>query len=421
MSRTLPDQPNVEQLKNQAKDLLRSHSSGDPSACGTLRHLNRFSTSSDTDILSSTVKLHEAQFALAMDYGFPSWNALVHNVELQLQRPTLTRTGNEVHISGVDPLGWGRGMECSYVGAMTVAARAMGRNVTYDHVMGVSGAAFKVQVFSPEWCPSAGDPTCGFDCCSLARHSLGFEGESLNVTEQDTVKVAETTQRITESINSGRPVLAIDLVQTAEWGIITGYRGDGSELLCRTYFDSSDDYSVAQKWPWLVLLLSDAPEPPKEEDILRSTLSAAVEMAATERYDQYVTGFAAYRKWADDLCSGWIPSKPESDQRTLMFVNAYIHHLLVEARLSAARFLRAEFSAQHPEIVSCLHSAAGCYDKVASTLLKGVQYSSVPWQVNRQPLWSEQARRGQAEVLREAASIERQAVDKLSVALRLMG
>lgn len=76
MARSLPPKPNLGQLKNQAKDLVKAHRSGDPSTCETLRRLNRFKASADADILAMPLTLADAQFALALDYGFPSWNAL---------------------------------------------------------------------------------------------------------------------------------------------------------------------------------------------------------------------------------------------------------------------------------------------------------------------------------------------------------
>lgn len=76
MTNSLPARPSLENLKKQAKTLLKSHHSGDPNVCAILRRLNRFARLSDQQILSSELALAEAQYALAMDYGFPSWSAL---------------------------------------------------------------------------------------------------------------------------------------------------------------------------------------------------------------------------------------------------------------------------------------------------------------------------------------------------------
>jgi len=81
MSRSLPPKPSLRYLKEEAKDLLKAHHRRDTTVCPTLRLLRRLRDATDQQIMSAEVQLHEAQFALAMDYGFPSWDALVEKVK----------------------------------------------------------------------------------------------------------------------------------------------------------------------------------------------------------------------------------------------------------------------------------------------------------------------------------------------------
>ena len=80
MSPTLPPKPSLRHLSEQAKDLVKRHGRGDAGVCATLRRLRRFVGAGDADILSADVALHDAQFALAMDYGFGSWAELKAHV-----------------------------------------------------------------------------------------------------------------------------------------------------------------------------------------------------------------------------------------------------------------------------------------------------------------------------------------------------
>lgn len=80
MPKTLPLRPNLGQLKKQAKELLEAQKQGDLKACETLRRLRRFKDATDAEMANAAASLHEAQFALAMDYGFKSWNALKQHV-----------------------------------------------------------------------------------------------------------------------------------------------------------------------------------------------------------------------------------------------------------------------------------------------------------------------------------------------------
>src|SRR5258708_25457027 len=74
MSRELPNKPNLEHLKNQAKDLLRNVQQGDPAAAERFRFLASFST-------PESLKLADAQHVIARDYGFASWPKLKEHVE----------------------------------------------------------------------------------------------------------------------------------------------------------------------------------------------------------------------------------------------------------------------------------------------------------------------------------------------------
>ncbi len=87
MTPNLPPRPNLEQLRHQAKDLLRAHRRGDLRCCAALRLLNRFSGAADENILAADVSLQQAQHALALDHGFESWKDLRTHVALSHVRP----------------------------------------------------------------------------------------------------------------------------------------------------------------------------------------------------------------------------------------------------------------------------------------------------------------------------------------------
>jgi hypothetical protein len=80
MTPSLPANPSLRFLKEQAKDVLRAHKAGDSSSCQVLRKLRRFDAAADADILAAEVPLKEIQFALAMHYGFKSWDELKTHV-----------------------------------------------------------------------------------------------------------------------------------------------------------------------------------------------------------------------------------------------------------------------------------------------------------------------------------------------------
>ena len=77
----LPERPNLEQLKHQAKTLLRSAREKDPAALARFRTLPAFAGQSDAALAHAPLALHDAQSVIAREHGFPSWNALRERVE----------------------------------------------------------------------------------------------------------------------------------------------------------------------------------------------------------------------------------------------------------------------------------------------------------------------------------------------------
>jgi len=70
MNRQLPERPNLEQLKKQAKDLLRAVRANSPDALKRIGSAN-----------PRTFALHSAQKVIAQEYGFKSWEALRREVD----------------------------------------------------------------------------------------------------------------------------------------------------------------------------------------------------------------------------------------------------------------------------------------------------------------------------------------------------
>ena len=77
MSRELPPRANLEHLKKQAKDLLEAHKRAEPEALGRIRDaVPAFRGKSDEEIARAPFALHDAQSAIAREYGQKSWNDL---------------------------------------------------------------------------------------------------------------------------------------------------------------------------------------------------------------------------------------------------------------------------------------------------------------------------------------------------------
>jgi hypothetical protein len=81
MPSALPDRPNLEQLKKQAKSLLRAAQAKDQTAVDRFRVLPAFANKSAAELAAVDLALHDAQSVIAREHGFDSWNALREEVE----------------------------------------------------------------------------------------------------------------------------------------------------------------------------------------------------------------------------------------------------------------------------------------------------------------------------------------------------
>ena len=71
---SLPARPNLEHLRNQAKDLLKAYRSGQPSAVARFRiSLSYYSRLTDDELRELSLSLGDAQGVVASEYGFSSW------------------------------------------------------------------------------------------------------------------------------------------------------------------------------------------------------------------------------------------------------------------------------------------------------------------------------------------------------------
>src|SRR4030095_13671202 len=82
MSKSLPSRPDLEQLKKQAKELVKSHKSGNAETLQRIQESHPgFSATSKLKAPPSKFSLSDAQLVLAREYGFASWAKLKERVE----------------------------------------------------------------------------------------------------------------------------------------------------------------------------------------------------------------------------------------------------------------------------------------------------------------------------------------------------
>ena len=79
---SLPARPSLEQLKNQAKDLLKAYRAGQPPAVARFREsMPRIFGAVNDHPDPPSVSLRDAQYVVAAEYGFPSWSHMHSHIQ----------------------------------------------------------------------------------------------------------------------------------------------------------------------------------------------------------------------------------------------------------------------------------------------------------------------------------------------------
>jgi hypothetical protein len=323
--------------------------------------------------------------------------------------------GQENVIKGIERLEWGKGQDCTYIGALTALAHYVGdKDVTYDFLMGVSGQAFRVQKWEEGWCPSAGDSGCGFNCCETAPKTLGYDIKWLGWYEgkSEAEKFKAMGKPLMESIDTGNPGISLD----ADYGLVVGYQDGGKKFLYRSYFDKEGEYT-AKGLPWTASVYRGKGERPDRKKMVLQSLDYALEMANKDQYGDYFSGFKAYDEWIGALVDEPAFKKMSAeDVKGAAHANAFCYASLIDARSAAARYIGSVKDDLGPEAAPHLLAAAETYDSIAQKLRKGeVVYS---WEVGKKP-WTPEMRRSEAVLLKSAASMEKQAIAELKQARAL--
>ena len=106
--RVLPENPNLEHLKYQAKDLLKGHSSRDVAVAQRIREFHpKWAKASDAEIFAASFRLNDAQLAIAREYGFASWARLKRRIE----NPKTSDHVNLPHHERIEDAVFRRGVE----------------------------------------------------------------------------------------------------------------------------------------------------------------------------------------------------------------------------------------------------------------------------------------------------------------------
>lgn len=428
MTRTLPPRPSLAQLKHQAKDLRIDARERESKALATLRQLRRFSDASEEDIARAPVALSEAQFALALDYGFPGWPELKRHVEalrsaLESEASHANRPSSVVEqdgvtfIEGLERHRWGGGTrrQNSVIATLSLVAERLGDDADYDFLMGASGAAFRIQMAETRLCPSSPHARLGFDCAELAIEAWGRSVEWIDTHGGDEPRRATARTKALASIERGVPAL----YDHEESSLIVGYTSEG--LVLRRYAADHEGYEPMQSWPFAIGIVgADRREPREARDLTGRSLRLAVDLFDVGSVRGYQCGSAAYAKWRDLLRDERARSAMTPEQRFGEALgNAHTAECLADARGAAANYL-SQLVDGTPELGEPLRAALElCLSIEQKVREERRALMPFPWELASIEQWSPETRRHQVEFLHELEAIDAAVGARLKEALRV--
>lgn len=306
-------------------------------------------------------------------------------------------------IGGVPNLSWNE--MNSFMGALAAIGHRLGDHAGYAFLCGVSGAAFRTHFFDT-WCPSSPDATVGFDAGTAALRARGLEPTWLHLAT-DGKNRPQIAAAIKKSIDAGIPVPAIDLLETAEWGIIIGYQKSGEELLCRTYFDKRKAFELAQKFPFAAAVLKRAAKAADEAASIKTGFGIVVENLTTTKYGEYYSGLAAFDQWAARLRDDDFAGLDSERLSNVVQANYWTFQRLIADRKTGIEYL--EFVAgRMPGLAPKLQGLAALYQREVETLEPLLAQLPCPGDVAPGWTWAKADRDREAAALVAARALEEQ-------------
>jgi hypothetical protein len=238
---------------------------------------------------------------------------------------------------------------------------------------------------------------------------LGYNCELHKIDDNNFEEIKGLYGRIISQINNSKPIVAINLKVCPEWGIITGYLKDRPGILCRTYFDESEDYSLAEYAPWLSFFIGDRKETPDKKDLILNSLKIAVQLAKTDSFEKYYSGFAAFLNWIEVLHK-YSESKKKFDK---IEENWTLFNILLDARRSAYNYLN-----KHIDLINLRKGKEIITNyKKEVKILSDLQTNILPNHDSKSKEWTSEILNKQIDCLAKVLEIERENIELIEKVL----
>jgi hypothetical protein len=239
--------------------------------------------------------------------------------------------------------------------------RALGCEISYEYLVGVSGLAFRMQLSKGGFCPSSPHPWCGYNCVARSNEALPWKMHIFHKPEGP-VPSRGIRQSVVESIDAGVPAQ----YGAEEDGIVAGYQKGGDEwLCCHPQHDDGATMCVEANLAWGVAIPTERKnQAPNRRVLAEGALRQAVQMAEEDSAGGYFLGLRAWKEYIArlhelSLCD---------ENQEMLFGSNWIYACLAEHRACASSYLREIGSEFSPPARDHLIQAALLYRRMSEVL-----------------------------------------------------
>ncbi|HLP01268.1 MAG TPA: hypothetical protein VK163_04520 [Opitutaceae bacterium] len=337
-----------------------------------------------------------------------------------MKLPIIINEAGKIYIEAVPQLAWGKGKECTFLGALEAALAVTAAPPAYENLMGWSAVAFRSRWYRGDngrrWCPSSPIAEAPEEL-ALLRRATGWELPVVCSLDTPGRTPADHVDLIVSEIRSGRPLLAYE--PQLNVGVVFGFEDSGRTLLLRDYMtdEPTARIPVEKLGPFLCRLgeHGDSLNP-------HEALVAGIEQAVGNWHRSHVAtpagrywyGRAAILKWREDLQH--VDQFDATARQLLFFVNWWVFASLADARAAAVRFLRRNseylIGRQHRHLLA----AADLFGEESRLLRRTLSERSCflgPWTGRNVEHWTAAGREREVELLGRVLAMETEAFGEL--------
>ena len=316
-------------------------------------------------------------------------------------------------LKGVPGLSWQDGEMNTFMAALQHSLEFLGEGYPYAALMGLSGAAFLLQIHRTGPCPSGPDAACGFDSAGHILNLLRIDHRYLQAS--DGVKTIRSA--VKESLDAGRPVIAIDLIKVSDWGLIVGYDAKGTYQVLTFYNEHKNKAQPAEKTPWAVYLLGEKLGPVNRDQAEMNSLFLLKNLLENRSYGPYYTGQAGFESWLERLENIGRFLAGTGEKRQEYLIGNYWNYIsLIDARRAGRTYLQEEIRYRRFDNSAVYRKMGDLFGREVEALSR---YHIVPpfQDEGRNMLEAENVQQ-QIEALQQAAELEKKVLklwDRLAI------